>query len=48
MITKLFTSDLDPFLKLQLKGIVIVMGEISDQADRVSKRANIMNLKRRV
>ena len=48
IIKKLFSSDLDPFLKLQLKGIVIVMGEISDQADRVSKRVNIMTLKRRV
>ena len=48
IITKLFTSNLDSFLKLQLKRIVIVMGEISDQADRVSKRVNIMTLKRRV
>ena len=48
IMTKLFTSELDPFMKLQLKGIVIVMGEISDQADRVSKRVNIMTLKRRV
>lgn len=48
IMTRLFTSDLDPFMKLQLKGIVIVMGEISDQVDRVSKRVNIMTLKRRV
>ncbi|MGD9057978.1 MAG: DUF47 family protein [Desulfobacterales bacterium] len=48
IMTKLFASDLDPFLKLQLKGIVIVMGEISDQTNRVSKRVNIMTLKRRV
>jgi predicted phosphate transport protein (TIGR00153 family) len=48
MIVKLFESDLDPFLKLQLKELVIVLGEISDQADRVSKRVNIMTMKRRV
>jgi hypothetical protein len=48
IIVKLFESDLDPFLKLQLKELVIVLGEISDQADRVSKRVNIMAMKRRV
>ena len=48
IITKLFDSDLEPFLKLQLKEMVIVMGEISDQTDRVSKRVNIMTMKRRV
>jgi predicted phosphate transport protein (TIGR00153 family) len=48
MIDKLFDSELDPFLKMQLKEMVIVLGEISDQADRVSKRVNIMAMKRRV
>jgi predicted phosphate transport protein (TIGR00153 family) len=48
MIDKLFDSDLEPFLKMQLKELVIVLGEISDQADRVSKRVNIMAMKRRV
>jgi len=48
MIDKLFDAELDPFLKLQLKELVIVLGEISDQADRVSKRVNIMTMKRRV
>ena len=48
IIIKLFDSDVDPFLKLQLKEMVIIMGEISDQADRISKRVNIMALKRRV
>ncbi len=48
LIIKLFESDLEPFLKLQLKEMVVVMGEISDQADRVSKRVNIMTMKRRV
>jgi uncharacterized protein Yka (UPF0111/DUF47 family) len=45
---KLFESDLEPFLKMQLKELVIVLGEISDQVDRVSKRVNIMAMKRRV
>jgi predicted phosphate transport protein (TIGR00153 family) len=48
MITKLFDSELEPFLKMQLKELVIVLGEISDQADRVSKRVNILTMKRRV
>ena len=48
IIVKLFESDLEPFMKLQLKEMVIVLGEISDQADRVSKRVNIMTMKRRV
>lgn len=48
IITKIFDSDLDPFQKLQLKEFIISMGDISDQVDRVSKRANIINMKRRV
>jgi len=48
IITKLFDSDIDPFQKLQLKEMIIHMGEISDQADRVSKRINIISMKRRV
>jgi predicted phosphate transport protein (TIGR00153 family) len=48
IITKVFDSDIDPFQKLQLKDMIIQMGEISDQADRVSKRINIISMKRRV
>jgi len=48
LIIQLFESDLEPFLKLQLKEMVVVMGEISDQADRVSKRINIMTMKGRI
>lgn len=48
IIIKIFDSDLDPFQKLQLKEMIVYMGEISDQADRVSKRVNIMTMKRRV
>ena len=48
IITKVFDSDIDPFQKLQLKDMIIHMGEISDQADRVSKRINIISMKRRV
>ncbi|MBC8199260.1 MAG: DUF47 family protein [Desulfobacteraceae bacterium] len=48
IITKIFDSDLDPFIKLQLKELIVTMGEISDQADRVSKQINIINMKRRV
>jgi hypothetical protein len=48
MITRVFDSDLDPFLKMQLKELIFCIGEISDQADRVSKRINIISMKRRV
>ena len=48
IITKIFDSDMDPFVKLQLKELIITMGGISDQADRVSKRINIISMKRRV
>jgi len=48
IITQIFDSDLDPFQKLQLKELIVFMGEISDQTDRVSKRINIISLKRRV
>ena len=48
MITRIFESNLDPFQKLQLKDMVLVLGEISDQADRVSKRINIITMKGRV
>lgn len=48
IIIKIFDSDLDPFTKLQLKELIVTMGEISDQADRVSRRINIINMKRRV
>lgn len=48
LMTKVFDSDLETCAKLQLKELIIAMGEISDQADRVSKRVNIMTLKRRV
>ncbi|MBN1930109.1 MAG: DUF47 family protein [Desulfobacterales bacterium] len=48
LITHIFTSDLDPFHKLQLKEIIIYMGDISDQADRVSKQVNIIRMKRQV
>jgi uncharacterized protein Yka (UPF0111/DUF47 family) len=45
---KVFESDLEKVDKLQLKELIIALGEISDQADRISKRVNIMTLKRRV
>jgi len=48
IITKVFDSDLDPYKKLQIKELISKIGDISDQADRVSKRVNIINMKRRV
>jgi len=48
IVTKIFESAIDPFQKLQLKELIGLIGEISDQADRVSKRINIINIKRKV
>ena len=48
LMTKIFKSDIDPFIKLQLKELILQVGEISDQADRVSRRVNIIYMKRRV
>lgn len=48
LISAIFESNLDGFQKMQLKELVIFLGDISDQVDRVSKQINIMSLKRRV
>lgn len=48
IITRIFDRDLEPFQKLQLKEMVIQLGEISDQTDRVSRRVHIISTKRRV
>ena len=48
IISKIFDSDLDPFQKLQLKELIVNMGDIADQTDRVSKRVNIISMKRSV
>lgn len=48
ILIEIFNSDIDPFEKLQLKELIELIGQISDQADRVSKRINIINIKRRV
>jgi predicted phosphate transport protein (TIGR00153 family) len=48
LMARVFDSELEKVDKLQLKELVIALGEVSDEADRVSKRVNIMTLKRRV
>ena len=48
IIAKVFASDLDPFDKLQIKELIQLMGDISDQADSCSRLINIISLKRRV
>ena len=48
LIQQVFNSDIDPFVKLQLKELILSMGDISDQADKVSKLVNVLSLKRRV
>lgn len=44
----IFDSDVDPFKKLQLKELIEKIGNISDEAEQVSKLINILSLKRRV
>ena len=46
--TFLHRLDMDPIQKMQLKELVGKIGEISDQADRVSRSVYIINIKRRV
>jgi len=46
LISAIFDSDLDGFIKLQLKELVVYLGDISDHVDVMSKQINIMNLKR--
>jgi len=48
LISAIFESELDGFQKLQLKELVIYLGEISDHVDKLSKQIYIMSLKRRV
>lgn len=48
IITEIFDSEIDPFQKLQLKEMVVSIGEIPDQVDRISRRVNIISMKRRV
>ena len=48
IITRIFDSDLEPFQKFQLKEMVIHLGDISDQTDRVSRRVYIISIKKRV
>lgn len=49
IITKTFDdASIDPFEKLQLRDLVESLSDVSDLADRISKRINIIGLKRRV
>lgn len=48
ILIRIFESDISSFEKLQIKELIQAIGRISDQADRVSKQINIMNIKRRV
>jgi predicted phosphate transport protein (TIGR00153 family) len=48
IIGRVFTSDMDPFDKLQIKELIQLMGDISDQADSCSRLINIISMKRRV
>jgi uncharacterized protein Yka (UPF0111/DUF47 family) len=43
-----FDSDVEPFQKILLKEWIVGLGDISDPADRVSKRVNIISMKRTV
>jgi predicted phosphate transport protein (TIGR00153 family) len=47
LLAMIFDSDLDHYAKLQLRDLIAGIGTLSDQADRVSKLVNILNLKMR-
>jgi predicted phosphate transport protein (TIGR00153 family) len=48
-ISKIFDdASIDPFAKLQLRELIEAVGDISDIAERISRRINISDLKRRV
>ena len=48
IITKIFESDMEPLQKLQIKDLIVEIGNISDEAEQVSKRINIISMKRLV
>ncbi|MFH2046526.1 MAG: DUF47 family protein [Pseudomonadota bacterium] len=48
IISMIIDSDLEWFEKLQLKELIERIGNVSDGAERVSKRINIFSLKRRI
>lgn len=48
LVNAIFDSELDGFSKLQLKELVIFLGDISDHVDVMSKQINIINLKRHI
>jgi predicted phosphate transport protein (TIGR00153 family) len=48
IVRRIFDSSLDSFQKMQLKELIVRMGQISDQADSVSRGIYIISIKRRV
>ena len=48
IITTFKDASIAPFEKLQLRDLVEALSDVSDLADRISKRINIISLKRKV
>jgi len=49
LVSRLFTNnELDPFVKLQIKELIGLVGKLADMADKVSRRIHIIDMKRRV
>ncbi len=49
LISQLFASnEPDPFVKLQIKELILLCGQIADIAEKVSRRVHIIDMKRRV
>jgi len=48
LITQLFNSELDTYQKILIKELILEMGDITDRTNRISRRINIMSIKRRV
>lgn len=48
IICRIFASDMNPFDKIQIKELILLMGDISDQAEDCSRLINIISMKRRI
>ena len=46
LLRMIFDSTLELARKMEVKELILMVGDISDQVDRVSKRINIIRMKR--
>jgi hypothetical protein len=48
LITQLFQSDLETGMKILLKELILLIGEVSDRAERVADRISLIAIKRQI